>query len=143
MSNGSGARPANTRALIWALIRFRPGLYFLGAALFLPYDALPPLTGLAIRAIFDRLSGAAPAGFDVWHYPSDRELNLTWTQSTDNVDAPQAIRYEITINGTLAESVIGTGFTISYGEFGDNVISLVAIDSAGNRSGSVVITTEI
>ena len=84
-----------------------------------------------------------PAAFDVFHYEFDRELNLFWTQSTDNVDAQQAIRYEIYINGVLAEIVIGTGFTISYGEFGHNVISIIAIDSAGNESAPVTITTDI
>ena len=59
------------------------------------------------------------------------------------VDAQQAIRYEIYINGTLAESVIGVGGTTSYGEFGFNVITIIAIDSAGNESDPVTITTEI
>ena len=83
-----------------------------------------------------------PAAFDVYNN-GDLEIFLTWTQSTDNVDAPQAIRYEIYINGVLAESVIGTGGTTSYGEFGSNVITLIAIDSAGNESGTVTITTDI
>jgi chitodextrinase len=93
-----------------------------------PNDTQPPTT---------------PAGLDVFHYPSDRELVLTWGQSTDNVDAQQAIHYEIYINGVLAEHVIGVGSTISYGEFGSNLISIVAIDSAGNESGTVFVTTEI
>jgi hypothetical protein len=84
-----------------------------------------------------------PAGLDGWHYPGDRELFLTWGQATDNVDAQQAIRYEIYINGVLAENVIGTGSTTSYGEFGFNVISLIAIDSSGNESDAVTITTDI
>jgi len=84
-----------------------------------------------------------PAGFDVFHYPGDRELVLSWAQSTDNVDAQQAIRYEITINGALAEIVIGTGSTISYGEFGSNLISIIAIDSAGNESAPRMVTTDI
>jgi hypothetical protein len=73
----------------------------------------------------------------------DRELLLGWGQSTDNVDAPQAIHYEIHINGVLAEHVIGVGSTSTYGEFGFNVITIVAIDSAGNESDSVTITTDI
>ena len=84
-----------------------------------------------------------PAPFDVWHYPFDRELFLSWTQSTDNVDARQAIRYEIYINGDPAENIIGTGSTISYGDFGPNIISIIAIDSAGNESAPVTITTDI
>jgi chitodextrinase len=85
----------------------------------------------------------APAAFDVFHYPADRELVLSWMQSTDNVDPPQAIHYDIYINGVLAESVVGTGSTISYGEFGFNVVSIVAIDSAGNESAPVTVTTDI
>ena len=85
----------------------------------------------------------APGGLDAFHYPGDRELVLSWGQSTDNVDARQAIRYEIYINGALAEIVIGTGSTISYGDFGPNIISIFAIDSAGNESASVTITTDI
>jgi chitodextrinase len=85
----------------------------------------------------------APAAFDVFHYPADRELVLTWTQSTDNVDPPQAIRYEIYVNGVLAENVVGTGSTISYGEFGFNLISIIAVDSAGNGSAPVTVTTDI
>ena len=84
-----------------------------------------------------------PAGFDAFHYPFDRELFLSWAQSTDNVDAQQAIRYEIYINGVLAEIVIGTGATFSYGEFGSNLISMIAIDSAGNASAPVTISVDI
>ena len=93
-----------------------------------PNDTEPPTT---------------PAALDVFHYPGDRELVLSWPQSTDNVDAQQAIRYEIYINGVLAENVVGTGSTISYGEFGSNQITLIAIDSAGNESGPVAATTDI
>lgn len=84
-----------------------------------------------------------PAPFDAFHYEGDRELSLSWTQSTDNVDAKQAIRYEIYINGALAEIVVGTGQTISYGEFGSNLISIIAIDSAGNESDPVTIVVDI
>lgn len=93
-----------------------------------PSDVQPPTT---------------PAGLDVFHYPGDRELNLFWGQSTDNVDAQQAIRYEVHINGVLADLVIGTGFSISYGEFGSNLVSVKAIDSAGNESASVTVIVDI
>ena len=85
----------------------------------------------------------APTGFDVFHYPFDRELSLSWGQSSDNVDPRQAIRYEIYVNGELAENVIGTGATITYGEFGSNTVSIVAIDSAGNESDPVTVTVDI
>ena len=92
-----------------------------------PSDTEPPTT---------------PAAFDAYNN-GDLEFFLTWTQSTDNVDAQQAIRYEIYINGELAESVVGTGATTSYGELGLNIMSIIAIDSAGNESAPVTITTEI
>jgi hypothetical protein len=91
----------------------------------------------------DTVPPTAPSGFDAWHYPGDLELFLSWGQSSDNVDPQQAIRYEIYINGELAEIVIGTGSTFSYGEFGLNLISIIAIDSAGNESAPVTITTDI
>ena len=90
----------------------------------------------------DTVPPTAPAAFDVYQN-GDLELFLYWAQSTDNVDPPQAIRYEIYINGALAESVVGTGATSSYGEFGPNLISIIAIDSAGNESAPVTISTDI
>jgi chitodextrinase len=84
----------------------------------------------------------APTAFDLWQN-GDLELFFSWTQSTDNVDPPQAIRYEIYINGELAEIAIGTGAISGYGEPGFNVISIIAIDSAGNESAPVTITTYI
>ena len=83
-----------------------------------------------------------PAAFDAYEN-GDLELFLTWSQSTDNVDHRVAIRYEITVNGTLAENVVGVGGTSTYGEFGHNVITITAFDSAGNASGSVTITVDI
>jgi chitodextrinase len=91
----------------------------------------------------DTESPTTPAALDAFHYEFDRELLLSWAQSTDNVDPRQAIHYEIYINGVLAEHVVGTGSTISYGEFGDNIISIIAIDSAGNASAPMTVTTEI
>lgn len=84
-----------------------------------------------------------PASFVVYSSGGDLEIFLYWTQSTDNVDAQQAIRYEIYINGELAEIVIGTGSTTSYGEFGSNDISIVAIDSAGNVSEPALFAVDI
>jgi len=83
-----------------------------------------------------------PAGLDAYQN-GDLELFLYWTQSTDNVDPRQAIHYEIYINGVLAEHVVGTGATTSYGEFGLNLISIIAIDSAGNESAPRSVSVDI
>jgi hypothetical protein len=78
-----------------------------------------------------------------FHYGADREMNLSWAESTDDVDPQDAIRYEVYVNDQLADVVFGTGFSISYGEFGNNVIEVYAIDAAGNRSEPATIVTEI
>jgi hypothetical protein len=76
-----------------------------------------------------------------FHY--DQEMNVTWAESTDNVDPQDAIRYEVYVNGELADVVFGKGSSISYGVFGTNVIEVFAIDAAGNRSEPATIVTEI
>jgi chitodextrinase len=64
----------------------------------------------------------------------DLEINLTWTQSTDDFDAQWIIRYDVFVNGVLSDIAIGSGRSIVYGEPGLNTIEVVAIDTAGNRS---------
>lgn len=68
---------------------------------------------------------------------------MSWTESTDNVDPQDAIRYEVYVNGQLADVGFGTGSSISYGVSGTNVIEVFAIDAAGNRSAPATIVTEI
>jgi chitodextrinase len=71
------------------------------------------------------------------------ELGLTWDQSTDDVDPQWIIRYNVYVNGVLADIVIGGGRSIVYGEFGVNTIAVEAVDSAGNVSARAVITVVI
>jgi chitodextrinase len=71
------------------------------------------------------------------------ELLVTWTASTDNVDPQSQIRYEVFINGTLNEVVVGTTRTTTYGVVGTNTIEVFAIDTAGNRSPAGVTTVVI
>jgi hypothetical protein len=69
-------------------------------------------------------------------YPIDgaRELLVTWTQSTDNVDPQAAITYEIFLNGVLDDVQVGRGQSTVYGVPGENNLTVVAIDANGNRS---------
>jgi hypothetical protein len=62
------------------------------------------------------------------------ELQVTWTASTDDVTKQAFIRYDVFVNGVLADTVVGTARSIVYGDRGDNVITVVGIDEAGNKS---------
>jgi len=93
-----------------------------------PNDTTPPTT---------------PTNLQEFHYAGDLEMTVSWTESTDNVDPQDALRYEVYVNGKLADLVFGTGSSISYGVFGTNVIEVFAIDAAGNRSEPATIVTEI
>jgi chitodextrinase len=89
----------------------------------------------------DTTAPTTPMHLQESHY--DQEMNVTWAESTDDVDPQDAIRYEVYVNGELADVVFGKGFSISYGVFGTNVIEVFAIDTAGNRSEPATIVKEI
>ena len=63
------------------------------------------------------------------------EMQVSWGESTDDVTPRAVIVYEVYVNGVLENTVVGTSQTGAvYGVFGDNVITVIAIDEAGNRS---------
>jgi hypothetical protein len=65
----------------------------------------------------------------------DLEMQVWWTASTDNVTPQHVIVYEIFVNGKHENTAIGRNMTPSaYGVCGDNEITVIAIDEAGNRS---------
>ena len=65
----------------------------------------------------------------------DLEMQVWWTASTDAVTPQDVIVYEIFVNGVHENTAIGKNMTPSaYGVFGDNEITVIAIDEAGNRS---------
>jgi len=76
----------------------------------------------------------APAG--VWAYldGGGTEMLVYWGASTDNVTPQVAIVYHISVNGVVDNSAVGTTNSRVYGVAGDNVISVIAVDAAGNRS---------
>ncbi|MCI0397443.1 MAG: hypothetical protein L0332_29765, partial [Chloroflexi bacterium] len=64
-----------------------------------------------------------------------------WTESFDNQTPQSAIQYEVYVNGVLDHVITGDDQTIVYGAInGDNTFTLIAIDSAGNRSTPVSTT---
>jgi hypothetical protein len=73
----------------------------------------------------------------------DLEFQLWWTQSTDDFDRQENIRYDVYVNGHLEEVRFGTGFISSiYGVSGENTIEVIASDTAGNAAppGTTTIT---
>ena len=75
-----------------------------------------------------------PGSVQAFSY-GDLEMQVWWTASTDDVTPQKVIVYEIYVNGRHENTAIGTNMTPSaYGVPGDNVITVIAIDEAGNRS---------
>jgi hypothetical protein len=63
------------------------------------------------------------------------ELWIRWTGSTDNLDPPAAIEYEVRINGVIYEVIPGGTQTVTYTDvFGPNTVTIVAVDVAGNAA---------
>jgi hypothetical protein len=74
------------------------------------------------------------------------EAWLHWDASTDNVDLPLAIRYDVYVNGVLRpeSTVIGGTSTVAYAAIeGPNTFELYAVDTAGNRSVPAAVTMDL
>jgi len=75
-----------------------------------------------------------PSNVQAFGY-GDLEMQVWWNPSTDNVTPQNVIVYEIYVNGVHENTAIGTNMTPSaYGVPGNNVVTVIAIDEAGNRS---------
>ena len=75
-----------------------------------------------------------PSNVQAFGY-GDLEMQVWWTASTDAVTPQKVIVYEIYVNGVHENTAIGTNMTPSaYGVPGNNVVTVIAIDEAGNRS---------
>jgi chitodextrinase len=62
------------------------------------------------------------------------ELNIFWGQSFDNQTAQASIAYEVYLNGVLDHTTTGDRAVVYVTQTGNNTITLIAVDSAGNRS---------
>ena len=67
---------------------------------------------------------------------------MSWTQSTDDLDAQANIRYDVYVNGRFEDVVFGSGGPrVIYGtDFGHNLIEVFATDTAGNTSAAGTFT---
>jgi chitodextrinase len=84
----------------------------------------------------DTTPPTTPTNLDEDHYDGcDTEIRLHWTQSTDDFDPQENIRYDVYVNGVLQDVLFGSGgVSIVYGDAGDNLIEVIATDTAGNSS---------
>jgi chitodextrinase len=73
---------------------------------------------------------------NVWAdlYDGSTEIQVFWTASTDDVTPQSVIIYHMYVNGALENSSAGVPQTTGYGVAGENVITVIAVDGAGNRS---------
>ena len=62
------------------------------------------------------------------------ELNIFWGHSFDNQTAQASIVYEVYLNGVLDHATTGDRAVVYVTQTGDNTITLIAVDRAGNRS---------
>ena len=80
------------------------------------------------------MSDLQPRVHDALRDTYDVGRELSWGASTDNVTPQKVILYEIYVNGVHENSAIGKTQANAYGVSGENVITVIAIDEAGNRS---------
>lgn len=60
--------------------------------------------------------------------------NVSWTASTDDTADPRFIRYDIYVDGELRTVVVGATTAEVETDFGDEVLTIVAVDTADNES---------
>jgi len=73
------------------------------------------------------------------------EVELQWSESTDDLDPQFIIEYEIYVNGNYDHSLtLRYTRTIVYGTFnGLNEFSVIAVDTAGNKSAPAVLNLNL
>jgi hypothetical protein len=96
-----------------------------------PADTTPPTT---------------PDNLDAWTFGTgDGETHLFWTQSTDDLDAQENIRYDVHVNGVWSDVLFGSQQpSIVYATVGVlNRIEVFASDTAGNVSEPATIEVDL
>ena len=69
-----------------------------------------------------------------------REINLFWIQSFDNQTAQASLAYEVYLNGVLDDTTCCDRAVLYATHGGENVLTVIAVDDAGNRSTPASIT---
>lgn len=88
---------------------------------------------------------SVPANVNAYGFgDGSTEISLSWTESTDNFDDPDNIRYDVYVNGDLEDIVFGEGDPrVIYVDFGDNLIEVFATDTSGNTSAAGTATVSL
>jgi chitodextrinase len=84
----------------------------------------------------DRVAPSAPANLTAVDLDDFcGSVRLFWGASSDDVDPPSTLEYELFRNGFLWELITGfSGSAFTYGLNGTNTFTVVAVDRAGNSS---------
>ncbi|HEX5890314.1 MAG TPA: fibronectin type III domain-containing protein [Pyrinomonadaceae bacterium] len=85
-------------------------------------DTTPPAAPTNLRLVLDQSCG---------------EIFLGWNQTTDNVDSPDKIEYEIFVNGVLSPLPVSAGIDTDFvyaTAHGENTFFVRAVDRSGNSS---------
>jgi hypothetical protein len=83
----------------------------------------------------DHTPPSTPTNLTAYSIDGATEMQIQWSQSTDDFDAQPNIRYDVYINGVFEDVLFGSGGPIpDYGVFGENTIEVIATDTAGNAS---------
>ena len=90
----------------------------------------------------DHTPPSTPANLSAYSFSDgSAEMQIQWSQSTDDFDAQANIRYDVYINGNFEDVRFGSGGPITdYGVFGENTIEVIASDTAGNTSAPATTT---
>jgi hypothetical protein len=83
----------------------------------------------------DHTPPSTPTNLSAYSLDGATEMQIQWSQSTDDFDAQANIRYDVYVNGVFEDVLFGSGGPIpEYGVFGENTIEVIATDTAGNAS---------
>jgi hypothetical protein len=87
-----------------------------------------------------------PGNLSAWTFGTgDGETHLFWTQSTDDFDVQENIRYDVYVNGVLSDVLFGSMQpSVVYGTVGIvNLMEVVASDTAGNASDAATVVVDL
>ena len=88
----------------------------------------------------DTQAPSAPTNLLVWDLSSNGEVQLQWNESFDNQTAQSGLLYEIYLNGSLDNTQSATTAIVYAVQGIENTFTIIAVDSAGNRSAPTSVT---
>jgi hypothetical protein len=89
----------------------------------------------------DHTPPTTPPNLSAYSVDGATEMQIQWSQSTDDFDAQPNIRYDVYVNGVFQDVLFGSGGPIpEYGVLGENTIEVIATDTAGNASPPATVT---